>query len=126
MLSETTRIVPLISACLLIGICQTRSVFAIDPGYIAAVEADVAEFSSNEFKPPENSSWLGSTDHEALQMMDVEGFSDYLQTNSPGSYIFYKKLSQEYKERLHKDYLSTGDIDRVKQDIFKYTRELKQ
>ncbi|MEJ2455703.1 MAG: hypothetical protein P8103_16320 [Candidatus Thiodiazotropha sp.] len=99
---------------------------ALDPGYIEAVEADVAEFTSGEFVPPENSAWLGSASEDTSQMADLEGFSKFLQNKSPGSFIFYKKLPTEYKEQLQKDYLATGDLDRIKDDIFKYTRQLKK
>ncbi len=99
---------------------------ALDPGYIEAVEADVAEFTRGEFVPPENSAWLGSKSEDTSQMADLEGFSKFLQNKSPGSFIFYKKLPTEYKEQLQKDYLATGDLDRIKEDIFKYTRQLKK
>jgi hypothetical protein len=87
----------------------------------------VSEFTTNEFQAPENSKWLGDDDNAAAaEMNDLEGFSAYLQNKSPGSYIFYKKLPKNYQERLHRDYLATGDLDRIKQDIFKYTREAKK
>ncbi|MEW8193859.1 MAG: hypothetical protein AB2793_09100 [Candidatus Thiodiazotropha sp.] len=111
--------------CLLFGICRSGTVFAIDPGYIEAVEADVEEFTTNEFHPPVNSNWLGNADSRSIQLMDLDGFSTYLHDKSPGSFIFYKKLPDGYKQRLHRDYLATGDLDRIKQDIFKYTRDLK-
>ncbi|WP_369162723.1 hypothetical protein [Candidatus Thiodiazotropha sp. LNASS1] len=114
-----------LSCYLLIGVIQYGTVCAIDPGYIEAVEADVAEFASNEFHPPANSSWMGNADSGSVQLMDLNGFSAYLQEKSPGSYIFYKNLPGKFKGRLHRDYLTTGDIDRIKKDIFKYTRELK-
>jgi hypothetical protein len=123
---ELTRAYSVICCGLLIGICQSTKVFALDPGYIEAVEADVAEFTTKEFHPPANSSWLGSVNSESQPLMDLDGFSDYLKEKSPGSFIFYKKLPNEYKERLHQDYLATGDLDRIKQDIFKYTREMKK
>jgi hypothetical protein len=99
---------------------------ALDPGYIEAIEADVAEFANGEFVPPENSAWLGSDSEDTSQMADLDGFSKFLQNKSPGSFIFYRKLPTEYKEQLHKDYLATGDLDRIKDDIFKYTRQLKK
>lgn len=111
---------------LVAGVCLPARAIALDPGYIEAVEADVAEFTTNEFHPPANSGWLGGADSESLAVMDLTGFADYLKEKSPGSFIFYKKLSNEYRERLHKDYLATGDLNRVKQDIFKYTREMKK
>lgn len=106
------------------------SVQAADEDYIAAVKADVAEFTTHEFQAPPDSKWVGSGDdageNSAAQLKDLAGFSDYLQKKSPGSYIFYRKLPTEYKEKLHSDYLSTGDLDRIKEDIFKYSREVKR
>jgi hypothetical protein len=99
---------------------------ALDNSYIEAVKSDAEEFSSQEFHPPAESSWLGNKDKSSSQLADIQGFSDYIRTKSPGSYIFYKKLSNDYKSKLHQDYLSTGDLDRVKQDIFNYTREMKR
>ncbi|MEJ2393346.1 MAG: hypothetical protein P8045_06620 [Candidatus Thiodiazotropha sp.] len=112
--------------CLLIGALLSFSVPALDEGYIEAVKADVAEFTTKEFLPPDESSWLGSEKDETAQFADLEGFSGFLKEKSPGSYIFYQKLPTEYKERLHQDYLATGDLDRIKEDIFKFTREVKR
>jgi hypothetical protein len=112
---------------LLLGVAQIPSVLALDSGYIEAVKADMSEFTTKEFQAPENSKWMGSDGgEEAAELNDLAGFSSYLQKKSPGSYIFYKKLPTEYQERLHQDYLATGDLDRIKQDIFKYTREAKK
>lgn len=108
-----------------IGIFLSGRAFAIDTGYIEAIEADVAEFTTNEFHPPADSDWLGNLDSDSTQLMDLSGFADYIQSESPGSFIFYKKLPSEYKKKLLKDYLATGDLDRIKEDIFKYTREVK-
>jgi hypothetical protein len=110
---------------LLLGTAHIPSVLALDPGYIEAVKADVSEFTTQEFQAPENSAWLGSGDSAAAELADLPGFSSYIQKKSPGSYIFYKKLPTEYQQRLYQDYLATGDLDRIKQDIFKYTREVR-
>jgi hypothetical protein len=124
--SMLTRSAAVCFCGLLIGSLQATTAHAVDPGYLTAVEADVAEFTSKEFQPPPDSTWLGSKDSEAAQLADLKGFSSFLRSKSPGSYIFYNKLPTEYQELLHKDYLATGDLDRVKQDIFKYTREMKK
>ena len=124
--SLLTRSTALIVGCLLTGLLVSLPALALDDGYIDAIEADVAEFTTKEFSPPAESSWLGSEDGEAAQLADLAGFSSFLQKKSPGSYIFYKKLPTEYKEQLHQDYLATGDLERIKSDIFKYTREVKR
>lgn len=111
---------------LLTLISFTTNSYALDQDYIKAVKADVAEFSSHEFIPPANSEWLGSEENQSAQRVDLQGFTEFIRTQSPGSYIFYKKLPDEYQKKLHQDYLSTGDFERIKQDIFKYTREMKQ
>ena len=115
---------------LLMGGFVCTYVQAADADYIAAIKADVAEFTTHEFQAPPDSAWVGAGDESSQnagnQVMDLEGFSAYLQKKSPGSYIFYKKLPVEYKEKLHGDYLSTGDLDRIKEDIFKYSREVKR
>jgi hypothetical protein len=110
----------------LLGCLLPLPALALDPGYIDVIEADVAEFTSGEFKPPENSTWLGSVNSEEARLADLDGFSRFLQSESPGSFIFYEKLPNDYKEQLHEDYLVTGDLDRIKDDIFKYTRRLKR
>jgi hypothetical protein len=125
MLSVSIRIRRVFTYYLSIGIFLPAAALAIDAGYIDAIEADVAEFTTNEFHLPADSDWSGNVDSDSSQLMDLNGFSDYLENKSPGSFIFYKKLSGEYKARLLKDYLATGDLDRIKQDIFKYTHELK-
>jgi hypothetical protein len=61
-----------------------------------------------------------------MRQQRIWSISRYIQSKSPGSYIFYKKLPTDYQQRLHRDYLATGDLDRIKQDIFKYTREVKR
>jgi hypothetical protein len=115
---------------LLTGGLICSSVLAADADYIAAIEADVAEFTTHEFQPPADSGWIGAGDEASPgagnQSMDLGGFSAYLQKKSPGSFIFYKKLPVEYQKKLHDDYLSTGDLDRIKEDIFKYSREAKR
>ncbi len=123
--SVMTRWLTICCGSLLMGSVSLPAM-ALEPGYIGAVEADVAEFTSGEFVPPENSTWLGTNSKETSQMADLDGFSKFLQDKSPGSFIFYKKLPIEYKEQLQKDYLATGDLDRIKDDIFKYTRQLKK
>ncbi len=103
---------------------------AVDSGYVDAVEADLAEFTTGTFKAPPDSTWVGAeadaAGGAAPAVGDLDGFSSFLRSKSPGSFIFYKKLPVEYQEQLHQDYLATGDLERIKADIFKYTRETKR
>jgi hypothetical protein len=105
---------------------STSNTYAFDPGYVEAVIADVQEFEQHKFLPPEDSDWLGDKETESAKLADLQGFSEYIRNKSPGSYIFYKKLPIKYRKKLHQDYLATGDLSRAKQDIFKYSREMKQ
>jgi hypothetical protein len=115
---------------LLTGGVISSSVLAAGADYIAAIEADVAEFTTHEFQAPADSGWIGAGDEAAQgagsQSMDLDGFSASLRKKTPGSFIFYKKLPMEYQRKLHDEYLSTGDLDRIKEDIFKYTREVRR
>ncbi|MCU7865252.1 MAG: hypothetical protein KZQ92_14890, partial [Candidatus Thiodiazotropha sp. (ex Lucinoma borealis)] len=103
----------LLACCVLIF-----SVEAADNGYIEAVKADVAEFTTSEFRPPTDSSWTGTVDNQSKTsgelLVELEDFSKFLQDKSPGSYIFYAKLPEDYKKRLHQEYLATGNLDNIK------------
>jgi hypothetical protein len=126
MILEPTRPIRNFIGFLFLFMASFGNAYALDQGYLDAVRADVKEFSTHEFEAPADSVWLGGEENQSPQLTDLNGFSDFVRTKSPGSYIFYKKLTDEYKKKLHQDYLSTGDIHRLKQDIFKYTREMKQ
>jgi hypothetical protein len=125
-----SRTVTIHLGLLLTGGLLCVSAEAADPDYIDAIKADVAEFTTHEFQTPPDSSWVGSgsesSQNGGTQSMDLNGFSAFLQKKTPGSYIFYEKLSMKYKQKLHGDYLATGDLDRVKADIFKYSREARK
>jgi hypothetical protein len=108
----------------LLGLISIESAYGIDQGYIDAIEADVAEFATHDFQPPAGSKWLGESANELVQLMDLESFSLFLKNKSPGSFIFYEKLPVQYKNQLHNDYRVTGDLDRIKEDIFRYTGEI--
>jgi hypothetical protein len=125
MIFKPTRLTPALLGLLAATASLSRA-YALDPGYIEAVKADAEEFTTHEFHAPADSTWLGDTDNRSAQLADLQGFSEYIRSKSPGTYIFYQQLTDEYRSKLHQDYLSTGDLDRVKQDIFKYMREIKQ
>lgn len=127
MVRSVTCAVSIRAALFAMGCISSVCLQAAQTDYLDAVKADMQEFTTHEFKAPADSTWVGSTD-EALsggELSTLEGFSQFLRSKSPGSHIFYKKLPQAYQEQLRTDYLATGDLERVKEDIFKYTREVK-
>ncbi len=94
--------------------------------YIEAIKADVDEFSTGSFDAPEDSaSWTGA-DSENLGGSEInteslESFSDFLKKESPGTYIFYRKLPLEFKKKIFEEYLTLGDIERTKQSVLRYS-----
>jgi len=112
-------------------ICCAATAQAFDKDYLRAIKADVAEFHTHEFQPPKGTdSWListgAATSEQGGQQETLEGFSRFLREESPGSYIFFRKLPLKYKRRVHADYLATGDIRRMKQNIFNYSKQARQ
>lgn len=107
-----------------------NSASAADKEYLEAVEADAAEFTSKVFEVSPGSPWVVSTAattaDNAAQSGGLEEFSAFIKAKTPGSFIFYKKLTDDYKRRLQQDYLATGDLDRIKDDIFRYTKEMRR
>ncbi|MCG8015315.1 MAG: hypothetical protein JAY97_03780 [Candidatus Thiodiazotropha sp. 'RUGA'] len=103
---------------------------ATQSGYLDAIKADYNEFSSGTFELPPESTWIGSlstdTDNARLSHDDLQDFSLFLKEASPGSFIFYNKLPGQYKDQLHQQYLKSGNLDEIKKDIFKYSREVKK
>ena len=118
--------------CLPIIICASAlpPLQAAESGYLDAVRADHEEFTTGEFKPPAESTWIGSQSDQAeshnLAYETLEDFSSFLKKESPGSFIFYTKLPEAYQNRLHKEYLTSGNLEELKQSIFKYSSEVKK
>jgi hypothetical protein len=98
--------------------------------YLDAVEADVEEFTTGTFSSPANSTWVGTAqDHTTdvhVNEDKLDDFSNFLREKSPGSYIFYSKLPHEYQNRLHQEYLASGDMEKIKRNIFIYMQEIKE
>ncbi|MCG8082714.1 MAG: hypothetical protein JAY73_17040 [Candidatus Thiodiazotropha taylori] len=103
---------------------------AAENGYLDAIKADYNEFNSGIFEPPAESTWIGSlstdTDNARLSHDGLQDFSLFLKQASPGSFIFYNKLPDRYKDQLHQQYLKSGNLDEIKKDIFNYSREVKK
>ena len=106
------------------------AVQASEREYLEAIKADMEEFYTHEFKPPAGSPWVVSTDTASgggeSEFETLEAFSRFVQKKSPGSYIFYNKLPAGYQKRVHEDYLATGDLNRMKNNIFRFSREVKK
>jgi hypothetical protein len=102
---------------------------ASESEYLDAIKADYEEFTTGMFEIPPDSTWISSLDSQTeshnLAYKKLEDFSTFLKEQSPGSFIFYNKLPKAYQSQLHQDYLKTGNLDEIKQSIFKYTDELK-
>ena len=115
----------LVAASVFIYLLFDQPVVASQREYIEAIKADVAEFSSGVFNAPEGNAWIDAAQltfgAAGKKTESLESFSDFLKTESPGSHIFYKKLPPEFKQKIFEEYLTTGDLERTKKDILKYT-----
>ncbi|MBV2090691.1 MAG: hypothetical protein KUF72_07360 [Candidatus Thiodiazotropha sp. (ex Ctena orbiculata)] len=124
-LKQSLLLLSLLS-CLPIG----NQLHAMQSGYLDAVKADYNEFNSGTFEPPPQSTWIGSlstdTDNDRLGHNDLQDFSLFLKQASPGSFIFYNKLPDQYKDQLHQHYLKSGNLDEIKKAIFHYSRKVKK
>lgn len=102
----------------------SMTIVASQQDYIEAIEADVDEFTSGTFDPPKGSKWvdtgLGDNGGAAKKTETLETFAEFLKNESPGTYIFYKKLPLEFKQKVLEEYLAIGDIERTKKSILRY------
>lgn len=103
---------------------------ASERDYQEAIIADYEEFSSGVFTPPSDSPWINSPgnnpDNNIPSYENLEDFSAFVKKESPGSFIFYNKLPKNYQNRLHQEYLKTGNLEEIKKNIFKYSSEVKK
>ncbi|MBW9256951.1 MAG: hypothetical protein K1566_00365 [Candidatus Thiodiazotropha sp. (ex. Lucinisca nassula)] len=128
------RQIKLKQSLLLLSLLSSLSIgnqlHAMQSGYLDAVKADYNEFNSGTFEPPAESTWIGSLSADAdsarLSYDNLQDFSLFLKEASPGSFIFYNKLPDRYKDQLHQHYLKSGNLDEIKKDIFNYSREVKK
>jgi hypothetical protein len=128
---HTMRIRLLVSAICGSLLCA-QSLVASQQEYIDAIKADVDEFSSGEFNPPEGSTWVGSDLHAAGEIanqgkgQDLESFTEFLKEESPGSFIFFNKLPEDLKQKVADEYLEFGDLERTKKSILRYASSRKR
>ncbi|MCG7872539.1 MAG: hypothetical protein N0C81_02325 [Candidatus Thiodiazotropha lotti] len=128
------RQIKLIQSLFLLSLLSSLSIgnqlHAMQSEYVDAIKADYHEFNSGTFEPPPELTWVGAvstdTSNAGLAYENLQDFSLFLKEASPGSFIFYNKLPDQYKDQLHQQYLKTGNLDEIKKDIFKYSSEIKK
>jgi hypothetical protein len=119
----------LVRLTLLLSLTLSNQLNAMQSDYLNAIKADYDEFYSGIFEVPVESNWIGtigSEDNGSLNYEKLQDFELFLKQASPGSFIFFNVLPAKYKNQLHQQYLKTGNLDEIKQDIFIYSNELKQ
>jgi hypothetical protein len=120
----------LIRLTLLLSLILSNQLNAMQSDYLDAIKADYDEFNSGIFEAPAETNWIGSIDSDdsntSLTYEKLEDFELFLKQASPGSFIFFNILPAKYKNQLHQQYLKTGNLDEIKQDIFIYSNQLKQ
>jgi hypothetical protein len=103
---------------------------ASESDYLDSIKADYEEFNTGVFKAPPESAWIttpgDNNEITSISLETLDDFSSFLKKESPGSFIFYNVLPQQYQSQLHQDYLKTGNLEEVKKNIFKYSSELKK
>ena len=96
----------------------SSAVQALPDDYLAAVAADVNEFSTGSFVAPSNSGWVGggsrATDDGTASLA---AFDAFFKKRFPGTYILFVRLADQDKEAVWKDYVKTGDLARVRSNI---------
>ena len=94
--------------------------FALPDDYVAAVEADVAEFTAGTFNAPPDSPWTvaGAAGNVDDGTADLASFESFLKRRFAGTYILFVRLNQYQKTRVWEDYVKTGDLGSVRSNIF--------
>lgn len=97
----------------------SSAVQALPDDYLAAVEADVREFSTGSFAAPRNSGWVGGGGSRATDdgTASLAAFDAFFKKRYPGTYILFVRLADQDKEAVWKDYVKTGDLARVRANI---------
>ena len=92
---------------------------ALPDDYLAAVAADVKEFSTGSYVAPRNSGWIGGVGSQATDdgTSSLAAFDAFFRKRFPGTYILFVRLTDQGKEAVWKDYVKTGDLARVRANI---------
>ena len=93
---------------------------ALPDDYLAAIKADAKEFATGSFVAPQNSAWVGRGGSKAADdgTASLAAFQSFLKKRFPGTHILYAKLADGDKSTLWKDYVKTGDLGRLRTNIF--------
>jgi hypothetical protein len=88
--------------------------------YLAAVQADVAEFSSGEFVPPTDPAWLGAGHGDAVDdgSASLAAFEDFLKRRFRGTHMLFLGLNEAQRTEVWQDYVKTGDLGGIRTNIF--------
>jgi hypothetical protein len=96
------------------------SATAMPDDYVAAVQADVAEFTNGQFSAPADSDWLGAGAAGAADdgSASLASFHDFLKQRFPGTHILFKGLQPAQQTEVWEDYVKTGDLGGIRTNIF--------
>jgi len=106
----------LLVALLMVGLPATALADADD--YIAAVRADLEEFSSGKFTLPESNSWNAKASGENDGTASLADFEDFVKTKFRGTYILFVRLPEWQKNQIWQEYLETGDLGGIRTNIY--------
>lgn len=120
------------AGCNRLGFVLTTALFLAPPiawggisEYIAAVQAEVDEFTTGEFRLAADSPWRGivASDNAGPETLSgpagLAEFDRFLKEAMPGTYIMYARLPTWKKEQIYRSYIDTGDIGKTRDLIYK-------
>ena len=106
----------LLATLLVLALPATASADYSD--YIAAVSADLEEFSSGKFTLPESNSWNAKASGENDGTASLADFEDFVKTKFRGTYILFVRLPEWQKNQIWQEYLETGDLGGIRTNIY--------
>lgn len=109
---------PLLAAHLFVALTAI-SVAQAGEAYVQAVQAEVAEFTSGSFDLPESSPWLPDAKAAGIHRAsaEFEQFNKDFRKKAPGTYIRYNQLPYAIQQQIYRDYVKTGDFNKVRADV---------
>jgi len=91
---------------------------AASSDYLAAVRADLQEFSSGEFTLPEDNPWLRKAQGASDGTASLADFETFVKSKFRGTYILFARLPEWKKTEIWQEYLSTGDLGGIRTNIY--------